>query len=539
MIIFLNEERFLEEAIRSVFAQTYDRWELMLVDDGSTDGSTAIARRYADEHPERVRYLEHPGHENRGMSAARNLGFRHTRGSYIALLDGDDVWFPNKLRAQVAILDAHPAAALTYGRTRFWYGWTDNPDDRKREWFTPLGVVPNQLVSPPVLVTNFLRNESTVVSNCSVLVRRAVIEEVNGWEESFRTLYEDMVLWTKIFTRWPVFVSDGCWDLYRQHAGNSVVGAAQEGVWDPSGPNASRHAFLNWVDDYVRQNGIDDDELRATLAKQLLPYRKPLPGGKAARAARWMQPLKDAASRLWLGISPASLLGRASNDASAAEYLPALGHVRFGGLRRLEPVSRNYGFDRGTPVDRFYIEAFLRRHAKDIRGRVLEFGDSSYTRAYGGNRCTVSDVWHGGPGNTAATIAADLSSGEGVAADLFDCIICTQVLFLIYDIRAAARTLFRILKPGGVLLVTLPGIAKIEHDSGDFSQDCWRLTERSARLLFADNFPPTHLTVSSYGNVSSTVAFLEGVSAEELSPNDFEHRDPRYPLIVSVRAVKQ
>ena len=196
MIIFLDEELFLEEAIRSVFAQTYDNWELMLVDDGSTDGSTAIARRYAQDHPERVRYLEHPGHQNRGMSASRNLGFRQTTGRYIALLDGDDVWFPNKLEEQVAILNAHPDVAMTYGRTRFWYGWTDNPDDRKREWFTPLGVKPNQTIPPPVLVTNFLRNESTVVSNCSVLVRREAIEEVKGWEESFRTLYEDMVLWT-------------------------------------------------------------------------------------------------------------------------------------------------------------------------------------------------------------------------------------------------------------------------------------------------------------------------------------------------------
>jgi glycosyltransferase involved in cell wall biosynthesis len=123
IVIFLNEEQFLEEAIASVFAQSYARWELLLVDDGSTDGSTAIARQYAQQYPEKVRYLEHEGHLNRGMSASRNLGARHAAGKYIAFLDGDDVWLPNKLEQQVAILEVHPEAAMVYGPLRRWYSW--------------------------------------------------------------------------------------------------------------------------------------------------------------------------------------------------------------------------------------------------------------------------------------------------------------------------------------------------------------------------------------------------------------------------------
>ena len=103
IIIFLNERRFLQEAIESVFGQTYANWELLLVDDGSSDGSTEIAQRAAVTHGSRVRYLEHPGHANRGMSASRNLGWIEARGEWVAFLDGDDVWLPQKLERQISL----------------------------------------------------------------------------------------------------------------------------------------------------------------------------------------------------------------------------------------------------------------------------------------------------------------------------------------------------------------------------------------------------------------------------------------------------
>src|SRR5262249_40041371 len=133
IIIFLNAEKFLQEAIESVVAQTYDHWELLLADDGSTDGSTGIARQYADHYPGKVRYLEHAGHQNRGMSASRNLGIRHAVGEYIAFLDADDVWLPHKLEEQVAILNAHPETGMVYGATQVWHSWTGDPKDIPRD----------------------------------------------------------------------------------------------------------------------------------------------------------------------------------------------------------------------------------------------------------------------------------------------------------------------------------------------------------------------------------------------------------------------
>src|SRR5678815_1955714 len=143
--IFLNAEQFIQEAIESVFAQTYDNWELLLVDDGSSDASTAVARRYAEQYPERVCYLEHPGRQNRGASASRNLGIRHAEGEYIALLDVDDVWLPHKLEQQVAIMESQPEAAMVYGLSEYWYSWTGWPEDQGRDFVYDLGVPPNTL----------------------------------------------------------------------------------------------------------------------------------------------------------------------------------------------------------------------------------------------------------------------------------------------------------------------------------------------------------------------------------------------------------
>ncbi|HKN87045.1 MAG TPA: methyltransferase domain-containing protein, partial [Nitrospiraceae bacterium] len=141
------------------------------------------------------------------------------------------------------------------------------------------------------------------------------------------------------------------------------------------------------------------------------------------------------------------------------EGIPATGRVHFGSLRRVLPISRTYGFDRGQPIDRYYIERFLARHADDIRGRVLEIADDAYTRRFGGRRVTTSDVLHVVEGNPHATIVADLTNAGHLPSEQYDCVILTQVLSVIYDVRAALRTVYRLLKPGGTLLATTPGVA--------------------------------------------------------------------------------
>jgi SAM-dependent methyltransferase len=207
----------------------------------------------------------------------------------------------------------------------------------------------------------------------------------------------------------------------------------------------------------------------------------------------------------------------------------------FADLRRLEPVSRVFGLDRGLPVDRWYIERFLDWHADDIGGAVLEVGDDRYTRRFG--HPTRSDVLNLYPELPGTTVAADLAKPDDLPAAEFDCIICTQTLQFIYDVQRAVGSLRRMLKPGGVALCSVSGISQISRYDMDRWGDYWRFTSRSVQTLFDREFGPGNVEVEAFGNVLTAVAFLEGISAQELAPHELELADPDYQLVITVRAI--
>lgn len=218
-------------------------------------------------------------------------------------------------------------------------------------------------------------------------------------------------------------------------------------------------------------------------------------------------------------------------------YAPAPGRVALGDLRRTRPFSAHFGSERGQPVDRYYIEGFLAQHASDIGGRVLEVGDAAYTHRFGKDRVTTSDVLHVDAEAPGATVVADLSDADHLPGDAFDCIVLTQTLHLIYDFRAAIATLRRVLAPGGVVLVTVPGITQI--DTGEWAHTWyWSFTSHSVKRLFGEEFGPENITVEQHGSVLSAVAFLEGMAAGELTEAELAVDDPAYPVFVGVRAIK-
>jgi len=212
--------------------------------------------------------------------------------------------------------------------------------------------------------------------------------------------------------------------------------------------------------------------------------------------------------------------------------------VDFGGLRRVTPVSRKLGRDRGLPIDRYYIEHFLAANVDSIRGRVLEIGDDRYTRKFGGDRVIQSDVLHVHPDNPRATIVADLTCADQIPSNRFDCIILTQTLPFIYDTHAVVATLHRILAEGGVVLATVGGLTQISRGATDQFDYYWGFTTLSARLLFQEVFPAASVGVDSFGNVLAATAFLYGLAAEELRPDELAYNDPDYEFLVTIRAVK-
>lgn len=319
--IIFNEEQFLEDAIRSVLCQSYENWELLLVDDGSTDGSSGIAKRFAEQYPMKVRYLAHENGENRGMSASRNLGLAHARGSVLGFLDADDVWKRDKLERQLAALDANPLAKLVCGPTILWYDWKDArlPETNG---IRSLGVQPNRLYNPPDLFVRWLHSEVITPATCSILFRREILEVTGGFEERFQGMYEDQAFLSKVYLKVPVFVMDEALDLYRQHDASACAIASRNGVYRAIGPSSSHRVLLEWLKDYLKDEQIEDPQVLRAFDKALWPYTHPVRAWPRTQLSLFVSRIK-----YWL-------------NRSLRKTLPA------GMYRRLESLRHGHGFFR-------------------------------------------------------------------------------------------------------------------------------------------------------------------------------------------------
>lgn len=287
-IPFYNRETFLREAVESVLAQSYPQWELFLVDDGSTDGSTDLARSYAARHPDKIHYLDHPNHANCGVTRSRNLGAAASRGEYLAFLDSDDIWLPHKLEHQLPLLEANPRAGLCYGPSEYWFSWDPasvEPDSVRA--IAPAG----RLYEPPYLFANshpFGGYEAPCPS--SFLLRRRAFSRVEGFVEAFNPstyqLYEDTAFLSKLYLEIPVYVTDVCTDRYRCHPGSiwfRMQGKLRE--------EQERQFYFRWLRSYLRSQGVSDPVVRRAMRRRAWMYRLPV-------SASMTRLLRRAANRL-------------------------------------------------------------------------------------------------------------------------------------------------------------------------------------------------------------------------------------------------
>lgn len=295
VIPFYNAERFLRETVESVLAQTLTDWELLLVDDGATDGSTRLAMDYAASQPHRIRYVEHDGHVNRGVNAARNLGARLARGEILAFLDSDDTWLPSKLEAHVSELDAHPEAGLLFAPTLYWYEWSPDANPGQRDWTPPLAPGGRAYAPPVLLAASYPLGPYGAPCPCSFLVRRAAFECIGGFDECFHRgtfqIYEDIAFLAKIYLYVPVYVSAACLDRNRcnPYSMTRQPDAARK-------EEAARRFYFRWLRRYLRGQGVQDAEIARAVRRESWFYVLPLPlarvyrrvSGKIRRVcARW------------------------------------------------------------------------------------------------------------------------------------------------------------------------------------------------------------------------------------------------------------
>ena len=331
--VFHDARAYLEEAVASIRTQTFPDWELLLVDDGSGDGSRAIAKSLAAEDTRRIRVLQHPGRSNRGISASRSLGVAEARGEFLAFLDADDVYLPDRLARHVEQLDRHADVALVQSRVEFWHSWQAGVAGVRDDSLETAPPLPSgQPIDPPHLLVLLLRSKGyTVPAVCSLTIRTREVRRVGGFEASFRTAYEDQVLLAKLYSQCRTLVLDEVLARYRQHAASVVHQLEREGTYVPGWPNPAERAFLDWLQQYIGASDCGSTALREALREARQPYEHPW----AWRLAHLPALLVRAARRAAQRVLPSALLApileqrRRQKEESAARRARAEG-------RRLE-----------------------------------------------------------------------------------------------------------------------------------------------------------------------------------------------------------
>lgn len=333
IMVFHDARRFIDEAVASIRAQTFPGWELLLVDDGSRDGSREIAESLAAVDAARMRVLQHPGRCNLGISASRSLGVSEARGEFLAFLDADDVYLPDRLARHVEQLDRHADVALVQSRVQFWHSWQPGVAGAREDSLEPgLPMSPGQPIDPPHLLVLLLRSKGyTVPAVCSLTIRTREVRSVGGFEASFRTAYEDQVLLAKLYAQCRTLVLDEVLARYRQHSASVVHQLEREGTYVPGWPNPAERAFLDWLQRYIDTSARESTALRDALRAARLPYEHPWAWRLSNLPALSIRAARRAAQRVLPSalLAPILDLRRRQKEGAAARRAGAAG-------RRLE-----------------------------------------------------------------------------------------------------------------------------------------------------------------------------------------------------------
>lgn len=270
ILCFHNEELFLDEAVRSVLAQDYGEWELILVDDGSSDGSTAIAKQWAENVPEKIHFTEHVGHTNQGLSASRNLGISLSMGDLIAFLDADDVWLSGKLSHQVKIFEQNPRVNVVLEASLYWNSWTQT---ERPDVIVPVGAHEGLYTPPELMMKLYPLGKGAAPCPSGIMVRRCIFEQYQ-FESSFRgifQMYEDQAFLCKIYLKEQVFVSNACHNKYRQRPTSLVSSVRSSGKYQ-----VVRSYYLMWFSQYLKSQGIRYGRVKFAVMRARMEYSNPV-----------------------------------------------------------------------------------------------------------------------------------------------------------------------------------------------------------------------------------------------------------------------
>ena len=529
VITCYNQGAFLSDAIDSVLRQSYRPIEVIVVDDGSNDNTKVIAGQYQS-----VQYIFQ---FNSGLSSARNTGLDHSSGEYIVFLDADDWLYPDGIALNAAVLMRQPNAA-------FVSGWHDKVD-----------ATGNQIANEEQMVVQSnhfiqLLRGNYIGMHAAVMYRRSVLER-HRFDTSLNAC-EDYDLYLRIAREFEIVSHHEKIAAYRIHGHNmsSKIPFMLEKVLEVC--RRQERCLRSDDERKALKEGIHiwNEYYSEKLYRDLMYHpanKKCFPSQQEAGVLLRNKPfgfvklsLKRTRDALTSGLKkslPDQILKTLHQVGVYDRYTPRPGHVNTGDFERTTPFSYDFGFDRGGAIDRYYIESFLEGNRSSVKGRVLEIGDNEYTVRYGGANVSRSDILHVDDSNPKATFVGDISNAPHLPSDVFDCIILTQTLHLIYDFKNALATCRRILKPGGVLLLTVPGISHIDHGRWK-DYWLWSFTDTSIRRVLNETIPNGEIDVRTYGNVYAAAAFLYGMGLPEFKKENLDKHDASYQVIISAKVIK-
>lgn len=521
-----NHGQYLSEAIDSCLRQTYSKIEIIIVDDGSTDNTRDVSKNYAN-----VIYLYQ---KNKGLSAARNTGIKNSMGDFLVFLDADDLLFEDAVAYNIEYLIKETQLAFVSGAHQV--STIDN--------------IKIKTIRENVASDHFqtLLKRNYIGMHATVMFRRKVFDEI--LYDSTLKACEDYDLYLRIAQKYPIAHHRKVLSVYRMHQENmsnnislmlstvlkvldrqkdnlstkEEILALQEGkknftkyykklLYDQfkNSPNPSKYILFLFDSNFI---SILYKKIKANLMGRFKNYR----------FLKNIIPLKGKRILFNLGIYKG--------------FVPPIKHVKLGDFKRLNPFSKNFGYDRGGPIDRYYIEKFLAKSSDSIFGRALEIGDNDYTLRFGKEKVKTSEILHINDTNPKATIIGDLSEAPHIEDNSFDCILLTQTLHLVYDYQSVIKTCYRILKPGGTLLLTVPGITPIDYGEWGYTW-YWSFTGQAMKKIMAEHFPQSLLDINTYGNVYAATAFLYGMGLPEINKDMLDFHDPSMQVIVTVKAIKE
>jgi len=522
-----NHGKYLLSALESIWSQGYPSLEIIVVDDGSTDDTKKVLKDLSE-----IIYLYQ---ENKGLSAARNIGVLHSTGEFLIFLDADDWLLDGAMVTNLSYLLWDNNLAFVSGAYQKVFVDGNKTLDVVKQ------INDNHYIQ--LLCGNYIGMHGTI------MFRRWVFDHIL-YDESLSAC-EDYDLCLKIAKKYPVVHHTHKIAAYRIHQTNMSsniplmltsalkVLYRQKKDFQTREEKRAYHIGCRSFKIYyclLLYNQLLNEKMRIT-AQRFLTLTRYNPTQSLKLFLKISFKNQKMLKSILKEKTPGFYKRWMHKAGFLKSYIPETGAVKAGDFNSLSPFSTTFGYDRGGPVDRYYIEKFLKQEAEHIKGRTLEIGDNEYSIKFGQNRISKSEILHIDDTNPKANFIGDLSNVPQIPENTFDCIILTQTLHLIYDFKAALTTCQRILKPGGVLLLTTPGITPIDHDTWEHTW-YWSFTDQALKKLISETFPGGNAKIESFGNVFIASAFLYGMGVNEVTVDQLDYHDPHFQVTVTAKVIK-